>query len=182
MTSVEKLHLRFCKYILSLNKSTCTNMVYGELGITPLLLHAQSRMFWSKIIEPTGQNKVSNALYQLLFKLHNDGIYESQWLKTVKHIQESYGFSGVWRNQAIIQQLADQFLQKWSAEIYQSNKCINYRIFKTTLNLENYLIDLPFNQHRLMTRFRCRNNKLPIEIGCRLGIDRNLLCTITLMF
>ena len=49
---VEKLHLRFCKYILSLNKSTCTNMVYGELEITPLLLHAQSRMimFWSKII------------------------------------------------------------------------------------------------------------------------------------
>ena len=82
---VEKLHLRFCKYILSLNKSTCTNMVYGELGITPLLLHAQSRMimFWSKIIEPTGQNKLSNALYQLLFKLHNDGIYESQWIKTV---------------------------------------------------------------------------------------------------
>ena len=60
---VEKLHLRFCKYILSLNKSTCTSMVYGELGITPLLLHAQSRMimFWSKIIEPTGQNKLSNA-------------------------------------------------------------------------------------------------------------------------
>ena len=80
---VEKLHLRFCKYILSLNNSTCTNIVYGELGITPLLLHAQSRMimFWSKIIEPTGQTRFSNAMYQLLFKLHIDSIYESQWIK-----------------------------------------------------------------------------------------------------
>ena len=32
----------------------------------------------------------------------------------------------------IQQRLADQFFQKWSAEIYQSSKCINYRIFKTT--------------------------------------------------
>ena len=132
---VEKLHLRFCKYILSLNKSTCTNMVYRELGITPLLLHAQSRMvvFWSKNIEPTGQNKLSNVMYQLLFKLHNDGIFESQWRKTVKHILESCGFSGVWRNQAITcspenfkkqtqQRLADQSFKKWFAEIYQSNK------------------------------------------------------------
>ena len=41
---VEKLYLRFCKYILSVNMSTCTNMVLGELGVTPLLLDAQCRM------------------------------------------------------------------------------------------------------------------------------------------
>ena len=29
---LEKLHLRFCKYILLVNKTTCSNMVYGELG------------------------------------------------------------------------------------------------------------------------------------------------------
>ena len=72
------------------------------------------------------------------------------------------------------QRLADQFLQKWSAEIYESNKCMNCRIFKKSLNLEGYLIDLSFQQRRLMTRFRCRNHKLPIELGCRLGINRNL--------
>ena len=41
---LEKLHLRFCKYVLGVNKSTCTNMVYGELGATPLSLITQSRM------------------------------------------------------------------------------------------------------------------------------------------
>ena len=48
---LEKLHLRFCKYVLGVNKSTCTNMVYGELGATPLSLISQSRMvmFWASI-------------------------------------------------------------------------------------------------------------------------------------
>ena len=48
---LEKLHLRFCKYVLGVNKSTCTNMVYGELGATPLSLITQSRMvmFWVRI-------------------------------------------------------------------------------------------------------------------------------------
>ena len=31
---IEKIHLRFCKYVLQVNKSTCSNMVYGELGVT----------------------------------------------------------------------------------------------------------------------------------------------------
>ena len=33
---VNKVKLRFCKYILHVHKSTCSNMVYGELGETPL--------------------------------------------------------------------------------------------------------------------------------------------------
>ena len=28
---IEKIHLRFCKYVLQVNKSTHSNMVYGEL-------------------------------------------------------------------------------------------------------------------------------------------------------
>ena len=43
MDNVEKLYLRFCKYILSVNMSTCTKMVSGELGVTPLRLDAQCR-------------------------------------------------------------------------------------------------------------------------------------------
>jgi hypothetical protein len=33
---IEKLHLRFCKIILKVKKSTSSNMVYGELGRVPL--------------------------------------------------------------------------------------------------------------------------------------------------
>ena len=57
---IEKIHLRFCKYVLQVNKSTCSNIVYGELGVTPLVLHAQSRMtmFWARIYKSSSTPKL----------------------------------------------------------------------------------------------------------------------------
>ena len=40
---IEKLHLRYCKYRLSVNKSTTSSMVYGELGRYPLNIEYTSR-------------------------------------------------------------------------------------------------------------------------------------------
>ena len=59
---LEKLHLRFCKYILLVNKTTCLNMVYGELGEYPLFLSAQTRMimFWANISQDTEKTTISN--------------------------------------------------------------------------------------------------------------------------
>ena len=42
---LEKLQLRFCKYILSVNKCKYNNMVYGVLGVLPLKIHAIC--FWA---------------------------------------------------------------------------------------------------------------------------------------
>ena len=42
---------------------------------------------------------------------------------------------------------------------------MNYRIFKERLQLENYLLKLPFKKCKLLCRFRCCNFKLPIETG-----------------
>ena len=43
-TVIERLHLKFCKYILSLNKCTYTNMVYSEMGEIALSLHVKCRI------------------------------------------------------------------------------------------------------------------------------------------
>ena len=42
---IEKLHLRYCKYILSVNKSTTSSMVYGELGRYPLNIEYHQDVF-----------------------------------------------------------------------------------------------------------------------------------------
>ena len=39
---IEKLHLRYCKYILNVNKNTTSSMVYGELGRYPLNIECTS--------------------------------------------------------------------------------------------------------------------------------------------
>ena len=50
----------------------------------------------------------------------------------------------------------------------------DYRMLKTCLHLEDYLLTLSYHQRCTMARFRCRNHNLPIESGCRTNIPRNL--------
>ena len=110
----------------------------------------------------------------------------------VKNVLEGCGFAGAWENQRLPfstnhfkvilkQRITDKFLQKWSSEIKISSKCINYRMFKTSLHLEDYLLTLSHHQLCTMARFRRRNHNLPIESGCRTNIPRILrvceLCT-----
>ena len=138
---LEKLHLRLCKYILLVNKTTCSNMVYGELGEYPLILSAQTRMimFWASISQDTEKTKISNLMY----KLNRESVYKSPWLNCVKTILEDCGFPGIWGSQVIPcskecfkqqikQRLLDQFRQKWAAEIQQCSKCLNYTLNQTS--------------------------------------------------
>ena len=117
--------------------------------------------------------------------MYKNDTFCSPWVTTVKNILEGCGFAGAWEHQrlpfstnhfkVILQQrIRDQFLQKWSAEINISSKCINYRMFKTSLHLEDYLITLSYHQRCTMAKFRCRNHYLPIESGCHTDIPRNL--------
>ena len=96
-TVIERLHLKFCKYILSLNKCTYTNMVYGETGEIPLSLRVKCRIikYWSRLI--TCQDmKLSSFTYKIIYNLHTNNIYHSLWILFVKKILCDYGFSGVW--------------------------------------------------------------------------------------
>ena len=182
---LEKPYLRFCKYILLVNKTTCLNMVYGELGEYPLILSAQTRMImsWANISQDTEKTTLSNLMYKLLYKLNRESVYKSPWLNCVKTILEDCGFPGIWESQVIPcskecfkqqikQRLLDQFRQKWAAEIQQSSKCLNYRIFKSNLKIDSYLTTLTYNNRRLLARFRCRNHNLPVETWCHRGIPR----------
>ena len=63
----KKLHLRFCKYILLVNRTTCSNMVYGERGEYQLITSAQTRMimFLANICQDSDKPKISNLMYLL---------------------------------------------------------------------------------------------------------------------
>ena len=99
-----------------------------------------------------------------------------------KNKLEGCVFSGVWDNQLIPgsinsfkkklqQRIKDHFFQHWTSEINLSRKCLNYKMFTTTLNLKTYLVNLSY---------RCRNHNLPIESGCRQNIPRNLrICELS---
>ena len=49
---IERVHLKFCKLILNLKKSTPNFNIYGELDIYPMSVNIELRMinFWSKMV------------------------------------------------------------------------------------------------------------------------------------
>ena len=57
-------------------------------------------------------------------------------------------------------------------DIYLNSKCINYRIYKDIFGFEDYLIHLPDNLRVVLTKFRGRNNKMPVEIVIRDNVPR----------
>jgi hypothetical protein len=63
---IEKMHLQYCKRILTLRSSTPNFIVYGEIGCFPVEIIIKLRMatFWNN------NNKLSSIMYRLMFKLH----------------------------------------------------------------------------------------------------------------
>ena len=99
---VNKVKLGFCKYILHAHKSTCSNMVYGELGETPLHIDIKCKMilYWARLIN-SKENKLSKLIYSLIYKLYEKDSFHSSWITSVKNILDSAGFSGIWTNQSL---------------------------------------------------------------------------------
>ena len=93
---VNKVKLRFCKYILHVHKSTCSNMVYGELGETPLHIYIKCKiiLYWARLIT-SNENKLSKLIYSLIYKLYEKDLFHSTWISSVKNILDSAGFCGI---------------------------------------------------------------------------------------
>jgi hypothetical protein len=77
--------------------------------------------------------------------------------------------------------LTDQYIQMWTGEVDELSKCLNYRIYKKSYDVENYFNMLSPGLSRFLCRFRCMNHRLPIEYGRFIQMERSKrickLCT-----
>ena len=81
ISSIEKVHTDFMKYILKVKQSTSHIMLYGELGRFPLYLIIRKRTikFWSNLM--LGKVfKLSYRLYSIIYKDNIGNIYEYPWI------------------------------------------------------------------------------------------------------
>ena len=179
---LERVQLKFYKQILNLKKSTPSNMIYGELGVTPLYIDVQTRMilFWAKLVNSTIENKLSSTVYRVIYEMHAARRFVSPWLNYVKNLLCSLGFPVIWYSQsftntkwlvaAVNQKLIDIFIQTWRSKINLESQSNIYRILKTNLEQSVYMKILPLNLSELLFRFRTRNNYLPVELGRWRGV------------
>ena len=188
--AIEKIHLQFLKSIFKLKKSTPNVMVYGEFGRYPLEILVKIRMvkFWFKLL--SGKNtKIACTMYKLLYYLFKEDIYKSKWILKIQNILQEVGLNYIWLDNdvqnidhlcnTINTRLQSQFVQNWNQKIFDTSKCLNYRIFKTIFTLEKYVTEMPLKSAITLAKFRTTNNKLPIEKGRWDNTNRNLrICNL----
>ena len=135
--------------------------------------------------------KYSLLCYKFMFKSN----YQCKWIKYIKQILDSTGFSDIWLNQStnlskhpqllVKQTLKDNFLQDWNSQLQNSSKGKQYNLFKDTIIREPYLTLILRHMCIPILKFRTSNHKFPIELGrytnrCVPYCDRKCtLCTTT---
>ena len=137
--------------------------------------------FWQRIINGK-QDKIAFKLYKILLSMHERDLFHSKWLSTVENCLNVTGFSNVWQVQenvplniakSVKLKLFDNFKHEWLELVFNSSKCLNYRIFKTELVLEQYFNLLPYDLASALCHFRTLNHKLPVEHGRFWGVERD---------
>ena len=111
ITMIEKINLKYLKYILGLKQTTPTCIVLGETGKYPLKISIKCRMisYWSKLLCQK-ESKLSNIMYKVIYQYNSHGVYTSPWLSEIKNILDNTGHS---------------FIANTSREYFHSPRCKN---------------------------------------------------------
>ena len=178
---LERVQLKFLKYILGLKASTPSAMVYGETGVFPLKVDIDTRVikYWANIIQPT-IHKITTKMY---FHIHNLYINSNSerttknfsWLSNIKNILCKCGYHGIWLSHsfannewltnAINLKLKDIFITEWYSETNHATSFKFYKTIKNSFGMEAYL-SKDYNKNvKSFARFRTRHHRLPIETG-----------------
>ena len=189
---IEKLQLKFYKYILILRSSTPSQMVYGETGKFPVSINIKARLlvYWYKLTCVENKNKLSSITYNLLYKLHSNGRHMNGYISFVKNTLIDIGLPGVWENQKTIKMdilwfknyikstLQSQFIQTWQRTLDTTSIYTIYRMVKPTFTQSPYISMLINNCTIPLARFITTNNKLPVNVLRYLDVDRrDRICT-----
>lgn len=175
---IEKLHVKFCKYLLGVSK-TCTNIgVISELGSFPIYLDVlkQIFMYWHRL-ENSASNLLSNA-YQEYKNLYEKNKTPNSWYSNIVfysdklkiNLTNSKKLSKYKFKESLKKCLKSNFLDTWAKikSTYETNddgKLNTYFKFKQSFREEIYLTSLNFEKRKELSKFRLSNHTLRIETG-----------------
>ena len=170
---LERIHLKFCKNLLHLRRSTSTFGIYGELGRYPLYVGRYSRIikYWFKLVST--DNIILSTVYNSMLQDCCKG--KKNWVSNVKYLLESNGFANVWTNPFSVngktfhicfkKRLEECFVQTWHGNVIESSVLFSYKFFKIEFGLETYLNCLPKHLRYFLAKLRLSSHSLRIETG-----------------
>ncbi len=178
-SEIERIHLKFCKWLLNGHGTTTNLAVLSELGRTPMVLAIiQSVLRYFSRLEGMSSTRVIKQAYDFEKdkKFH---LYD-----IVKHICEYFGIdlesykftngaSVIKFNKTIPEQLRFSYEEEWFISLSSDkgksgmgNKLRTYKSFKRCLTYEKYLSTVTNITHRTnLTRLRLSAHDLRIERG-----------------
>ena len=187
--NIETLHLKFCKRLLGVKRTTSSMSVYGELGRYPLYVARYVKVvkYWFRLLNT--DNIIMQKMYAYMLNDCNRG--KVNWVSNVKRLLDQFGFSNVFVDPFSVtpknfclsfkNRIVDCFVQKWNNDILLCSVLCSYKHFKTVFAFENYLDIVPKNLRYFLTKLRLSSHPLRIETG-RYGrnrVDRHLrYCTL----
>ena len=189
---IEKLQLKFYKFLLKLRPSTPSHMVYGETGKVPITTTIKCRLllYWHKLICKDNYNKLSSIIYDLLYKLYNKGTHINSYIAFVKNTLIEIGLPGVWDNQKTIKldrtwfknyiktTLQNQFIKGWQDILDNNSMYIIYRMIKPNFIQSPYISTLINTCAIPIVRFITTNNNLPVNVLRYVDVERmDRICT-----
>ena len=88
--NIERVQLRFIKFLLGVKSSTCSLAVYGEVGRFPMYLYQRLKIidYWLRL-ERLNNGSLLSQVYLMVKSMFNNGF--KSWLDTVKYVlQEAH--------------------------------------------------------------------------------------------
>ena len=172
---VERIQLRYLKYMLSVKDSTCTPAVYGETGRLPTFVmhHIKLLKYWFRIVKLSDTNLTKKA-YVVLCSLFNSG-YKS-WVSKIYDVLKHYDLLHYWENEQLLasnlfvsvmkKAVQSKYVSSWNAVITEYPVLRTYCKFKKEFKFEMYLYLIKDPKLRkCLSRFRLSSHKLQIEMG-----------------
>lgn len=159
---IEKVQLSFARFALGVHKHASSAAIYGELGILPLAVAALkcTHKFKEHITARPKDTLLGLAVIEC-----RETNAVSWW--TAVHKQEQFLHCVNLHSKDMMKKYKILYTEHWSKLINDSkSKLRTYAKFKTCLQFENYLNEIPFGPHRhALTKLRTSSHNLCVETG-----------------
>ena len=165
---------KFVKFLLGVGKTTSTVAVLGECGQIPFFIYGLLNVlkFWYRI-RALPENMLVNKAYQSQLEEN----VQSDWLNTVFFLLEYLGIENRIDEldacnfiKVCKEKLWQKFMLEWKYKLKENAKLKLYDQIKNIFEREKYLDDIKnFKMRKSITKLRCSNHKLEIEVGRHKG-------------
>ena len=179
----ERIHTKFCKFLLGVNKYSSNLACKSEVGRYPLAISASllSLKYWLHINDVKNPKACDKFIYQTL--LNGDEI-KSSFGDHIKNLLRVIGFEHVWQNKGtfskrkLINAVERKLIERYNSFFKEAingritvkgrtlDKLRTFKTFKNNYKLENYLC-MKVDKHLIfnLAKLRISNHQLEIETG-----------------